>query len=311
MSEGRKPLVSIILPVWNPRPDWLAEAIDSAFHESRCQIEVVLVDDGSKEPPESWLSSLDTERVRIVRIHHRGVGHAQNVGLEHARGEFIRLLGGDDVILPQSTSLLLELMRGESQLVTYGSTIICNSVLQPRGRIQSRLRGNIHAQTALGYFTSTIPALLIPRQIATQVRFDERLVVQGDWDYVLRITERVEFRGTRQPVYLYRRHENSLSSGAAARREAIRSTVLIIRGYLERHPELRGTRLERRIRAYAQFLIAKLRYPHLPMRSRMFWEAATVDPVRGAVIAGTRTIALAKRWIKRTVPPFKVTGQFR
>jgi glycosyltransferase involved in cell wall biosynthesis len=297
--EDNNTLVSIILPVWNPRSDWLAEAIASAFNESHCQIEIVLVDDGSDEPPDVWLSPQDAKRVHLIRTPHRGVNHAQNVALKHCRGEFVRFLGGDDVILPESTSKLLELTSGDHDVVSYGSTVICDPHLQPRGILRSRLHGHIHLQTALGYFTSTIAAMLIPRQVAIQVGgFNERLIVQGDWDFVLRLSEVTEFRGTPESVYLYRRHEKSLSSGRVARREAIRSTVRIIKGYLARHPELHGTRAERRLRAYAQFLIAKLENPQFPMRSRRFWKAAAVDPIRAGVVAGSRILAICLRRVK-------------
>jgi glycosyltransferase involved in cell wall biosynthesis len=301
MSEEQKPLVSIVLPVWNPRPDWLAEAIDSAFHESRCQIEVILVDDGSNEPPKAWLSPQDAARVNVVRVPHHGVGRARNIALQHCNGEFIRFLDGDDLFLPESTSLLVDLTQGKSNIATYGATIVCNETLRPRGSVRSRLQGSIHIQTAQGYFNCTIPTILIPRHIAIEVGFDERLIVQGDWDFVLRVSESVDFIGTRQPIYLYRRNESSLSSGGAARREAVRSTVVIVKGYLARHPELRGTLAESKIRAYAQFLIAKLRNPQFPMRSRTFWKAVAADPLRGAVIATTRTAVLGLRTIKRLI----------
>lgn len=298
MSEESRPFVSIILPVWNPRSDWLAEAIASAFQEKLCRIEMILVDDGSKEPPEAWLSPQDATRVKVVRVPHRGVGHARNVALEHCNGDCIRFLDADDLFLPDSTSLLLDLTKGKSNIVTYGATAVCNEILQVRGSVRSRLQGSIHTLTALGRFECTIPAMLIPRTIATQVGFDERLMVQGDWDFVLRVSEVADFCGTQQPVYLYRRHEGSLSSGRAARREAVRTTAMIVKGYLKRHPEIRGTQVESQIRAYAQFMIAKLRHPQFPMRSRLFWKATAIDPIRGAVIAGTRTAALGVRTVK-------------
>jgi glycosyltransferase involved in cell wall biosynthesis len=307
--EERMPLVSIILPVWNPHPDWLAEAIDSAFHESRCQIEVILVDDGSNEPPNAWLSPQDAARVKVVQVPHRGVGRARNIALGHCNGEFIRFLDGDDLFLPESTSLLLDLAQGNPKLVTYGATIVCNEALRPRGKVRSSLWGAIHIQTAQGRFECTIPAMLIPRIAATQVGFDERLIVQGDWDFVLRVSEAVDFIGTRRPVYLYRRHESSLSSGGAACREAVRSTVLIIKGYLARHPELRGTRAESQIRAYAQFLIAKLRNPQFRVRNHMLWKAAAADPIRGAVIIITRIASMGLRKVKKIISTLPLNRQ--
>jgi glycosyltransferase involved in cell wall biosynthesis len=285
----------------------LAHAIDSAYHESRCRIEVILVDDGSDESPETSLSPRHRELVKFIRIPHSGVGRARNIALAHCSGEFIRFLDGDDLFVPESTSALLELMSGRRDVVTYGSTILCDESLRHQGHLRSRLRGTVHWQTAQGRFACTIPAMLIPRRVATQVGFDEQLIVQGDWDFVLRVSEVIEFHGTMQPVYLYRRHGNSLSSGRAAQREAMRSTVLIVKGYLRRHPELQGTRAERQIRAYAQFLIAKLQHPQFPMRSAMFWKSVAADPIRGALIIVSRTAALGVRSVKKSISSLRIT----
>jgi glycosyltransferase involved in cell wall biosynthesis len=288
------PVVSIVLPVWNPQPEWVNAAIDSAFHESRCRIEVVLVDDGSDRRPESWLSEQNARRTRIITTPHRGVVYARNAALRHCSGDFIRFLDGDDLILPESTSALAVAAFETGSPVTYGSTVLTDSELRKCGMLSSRLRGWIHLQTALGLFDCTLPALLIPRRIVDRVGgFDERLVIQEDWDFVLRVSEAVEFRGIDRPVYIYRRNEMS-STYRAARRHAVRSTAIIIKGYLARHPELDGTRPARKLRAYAQFLIARLKDPAIPMRSRRFWRATAADPLRGTGIAAARIAALGR-----------------
>jgi glycosyltransferase involved in cell wall biosynthesis len=293
------PLVSIILPVWNPKPLWLNAAIDSAFHEGRCRIELILVDDGSDQPPDVWLSAHNIERVHVTSIRHSGVSRARNVGLELCNGDFIRFLDADDVILRESTSALLDLGGGHADIVPYGSTILCNTQLTPIAPIRSRLNGCIHLQTALGHFHCTLPALLIPRKVISQShKFDERMIVQGDWDFVLRLSESAEFRSTQHPVYLYRRHEQSLTASGERKREATESTVLIIKGYLKRHPELRGTRAERHVRAYAQFLISKFDNPGSSLRTSRFWRAVASDPIRGAIIACARTRAVMSRALK-------------
>lgn len=288
------PLVSIVLPVWNPQPEWVNAAVDSAFHESLCRIELVLVDDGSDRRPETWLSEQNARRTRIIATTHQGVVHARNTGLSHCSGDFIRFLDGDDLILPESTSALVVAASEKGSLVTYGSTVLTDSQLRKSGLIRSRLQGWIHLQTALGRFDCTLPALLIPRGIVERVGgFDERLVIQEDWDFVLRVSEAAEFRGIERPVYVYRRNESS-STYRAARRHAVRSTAIIIKGYLARQPQLHGTRSARKLRAYAQFLIARLMDPAVPMRTRRFWRATAADPVRGMIIAAARVAALSR-----------------
>lgn len=297
--SGQLPLVTVIMPVWNPRRDWLAQAVASAFQESGCQIELIMVDDGSDVPVSEWLAPADAARIRLIRIPHSGVSRARNVALQHSRGQFVRFLDSDDVSVSESTSLLLTLARTEPATIAYGSTIVCDSCLQPQGAMRSKLSGRIHWQVAAGHFHSMMQALLIPRHLALQGDgFDERLIVQSDWDFVLRIGEMADIRGTKEPVYMYRQHEASLTGARTPHENAARSTAIIIRGYLKRHPELRGTREERKVRAYAHFLITKFTFPIRSVFSAQFWRAVALDPVRGAWIAGTRLRAFGQYTVK-------------
>jgi glycosyltransferase involved in cell wall biosynthesis len=220
------PLVSIILPVWNPLPAWLKIAIESAFQESGCKTEIVLVDDGSNEQPTRWLPAHKDKGIRLIRTPHYGHSHARNVDLENRQGDFVRFLDSDDVILPESISKLLSLIDREKGAVAYGATIICDQDLKPQGIIQSKLNGSIHLQTSLRRFNVTIHALLIPQNTTDQVgKFEERLFLQEDWDYVLRLTEVAKIRGTYNPVYLYRRHQESLTGSGTKNRESIKLNV--------------------------------------------------------------------------------------
>jgi hypothetical protein len=249
MTAAASPLVSVVVPARNPEPEWLKVAIASAFQESDCSIEVILVDDGSDVPLTARPDLFEGLNVRIHRIPHGGVSRARNAGLDLCAGDFIRFLDADDVFLPGSTSTLLALGHGKGPCLTYGSTLLCDPDLVPGGRDCSTLHGWVHTATALGRFRVTLPAILFPREVLEQVGgFAPDLVVQEDWDFVLRATEIARVSGTRTPVYLYRRHAGSSTARSSARRHATRSTVKIIRSYLSRHPELAGTRAERRIR---------------------------------------------------------------
>ncbi len=88
-------LVSLIMPVWRPRPDWVRQAVEAALAERGCEIELLVIDDGSPEPASEALSSFEDPRLRILRIEHGGVANARNVATEAARGSFLRFIDGD------------------------------------------------------------------------------------------------------------------------------------------------------------------------------------------------------------------------
>ena len=300
-GDVERPLVTVVIPARNPRRDWFHDAVTSVFHEPGCRIELIVVDDGSDPPLTVTPLPPGGGSVRIIRSRSErplGPGPARNLGLERATGEYVRFLDADDLFEPGSTSLLVRLASAGG-MVSYGATRVCDRDLAPTGRIGSALDGLIHRHVANGRFHTTLPALVFPRAVIDQVgKFDERLIVQQDWDFVLRATEVSPVVGSPEFVYVYRRHRRSHSSGARARREAARSTTAIIRAYLKRHPELEGTAAERKVRAYAQFLIVGLRNPRNPMRTGRFWRAAAADPLRGLSIFGSRGAAILMERIR-------------
>ncbi len=96
--------ISIIIPTFN-RLWCLPEAIESCF-KSDLKIEVIVVDDGSTDGSNEWLSS----RTDIVLITQKNQGKdwAVNNGLKYAKGKYIRFLDSDDWLLPFSSDQLFK-----------------------------------------------------------------------------------------------------------------------------------------------------------------------------------------------------------
>lgn len=97
-----KPLISVVMPIYNAPPKWLAVAIDSVIAQSYTNWEIVAVDDGSKD--RRCVSLLEEysrkdDRVRLVCAKKNGgISAASNIGLREARGSFIALMDQDDAI---------------------------------------------------------------------------------------------------------------------------------------------------------------------------------------------------------------------
>ncbi|WP_447955847.1 glycosyltransferase [Vreelandella sp. EE7] len=92
------PLVSIIMPCFN-RMETVGEAVDSVMAQSYSNIELILVDDGSKDGTDKWCERAANEHARINAVllgQNGGVSAARNKGLEVARGEYIMYLDSDN-----------------------------------------------------------------------------------------------------------------------------------------------------------------------------------------------------------------------
>lgn len=100
-------MVSIIIPVYNVAP-YLCECLDSLLVQDYVNWEAVCVDDGSTDNSGLILDEYAERDSRIKVIHqsNRGVGPARNVGLDHAIGDWILFLDGDDVFSSDVISML-------------------------------------------------------------------------------------------------------------------------------------------------------------------------------------------------------------
>lgn len=92
-------MISIIVPVYNAVKT-LRECVDSILSQSFSEIEVILIDDGSKD---SSLQICDEYaandfRVKVFHKPNGGVSSARNLGIENAQGEWITFIDADDYI---------------------------------------------------------------------------------------------------------------------------------------------------------------------------------------------------------------------
>ena len=99
--------ISIIVPVYNMEV-YLNRCVDSILAQTYKNIEVILVDDGSKDSsPEicDQYASQDS-RVKVIHKVNGGLSSARNAGLDVASGDYIGFVDSDDYISPEMYSLL-------------------------------------------------------------------------------------------------------------------------------------------------------------------------------------------------------------
>jgi GT2 family glycosyltransferase len=87
-------LVSVIIPTHN-RARIIGPSIESALNQTYTKLQVVIADDGSSDDTRAVVESYG-ERITYVHQGNAGVSAARNLGLRHARGEFIAFLDSDD-----------------------------------------------------------------------------------------------------------------------------------------------------------------------------------------------------------------------
>ena len=96
-----KPKVSVIVPVYNTEK-YLKRCLDSILNQTLSDIEIIIVDDGSKEACALLCDQFakSDSRIKVVHKQNAGLGFARNTGLSEANGEYVGFVDSDDYIEP-------------------------------------------------------------------------------------------------------------------------------------------------------------------------------------------------------------------
>ena len=101
------PDLSIVVPVYNTEK-YLRRCIDSITNQTLKNIEIIIVDDGSKEECAALCDEISKtdSRIKVVHKKNGGLGFARNTGFEAATGEYIGFVDSDDYIEPMMCETL-------------------------------------------------------------------------------------------------------------------------------------------------------------------------------------------------------------
>lgn len=126
LPQSRRPLVSVIIPVYNGAR-FLPDAVQSVLAQNYPAVEIIVVDDGSSDNIDEVVAGL-TVNVRYFKQANAGAAAARNRGIKDASGDFIAFLDVDD-LWPESklASAIdaferndkLDVIQGYAQLMEY------------------------------------------------------------------------------------------------------------------------------------------------------------------------------------------------
>lgn len=124
--------VSIIVPHYNTDADKLERCLRSALECRLCHenVEIILVDDGSKEDIEPELAARLGERwgdIQYFRKDNEGLGLTRNYGIRQSTGDYIFFLDSDDEIVSENLKYMLTHAIHTGAGLTIGKRILCDA----------------------------------------------------------------------------------------------------------------------------------------------------------------------------------------
>ena len=208
--------VSVIIPVYKPNVEYLAECVDSLLHQTYKNWEAIFVIDDVVTPCDPTLSYLDSRsdnRIKIIgRTEKYSPANARNIGIYKARGEFITFLDCDDIYLPNKIMREVKFLQENPQLDwCWSYTIHFDG---KKEMMYTEAWDNPRPETMLPF-----QSFMIRKSLADKISckygyvFDESLHQIDDYDLYLRIKE-YSYSGIKEPLVRYRVHTAGLTSGS-------------------------------------------------------------------------------------------------
>lgn len=177
-------LISVIVPVYNAAP-FLAKCVDSILAQQVEGLELLLVNDGSKDNSLDICNEYASKdcRVRVIDKPNGGVSSARNCGLDNATGEWVTFVDADDWLSNDAFVTCLPYME-EYEIIRFATLdILANGRIHHR-RLRYASNKDEAFRQVVGHDTvKGISGNLYRRRIFEEngIRFDTSLVYGEDW----------------------------------------------------------------------------------------------------------------------------------
>ena len=274
--------ISVIVPVYNGEAT-LGKTLASAQTQTHRDIEIIVVDDGSRDSSAAIAEAAaeTDDRITILRTGNHGVAAARNAAIEHARGEFIAPLDADDLWHPRKLELQLHAFAScpNDTVLAYNWFVPVGAADQILTRPRMPMVSGAVYYRHLDYnFISNGSTPLVRRDALEGLRYDPELAangVGGCEDYLFQLALALRGRFTCVPAFLtgYRKAGGGMSSKVE---QMLRSHIAVLGQMRRQGPRDASDIIDRRL---AEFEAQLAR--HRIRRGRIL--GAGMAAVRGAL----------------------------
>jgi len=207
--QTASPLVSVLLAAHDAER-FLASALASVLRQTVTDLELVVVDDGSRDRTPEILAELGDPRLVVLRNEERlGLAASLNLALERARSRYVARLDADDVAMPARLERQLSYLRGAPAVAVAGTGVLDVDEAGRPGRVHLMPASPGEVRWA-ALFGSPFyhPTVLFDREALERhgLRYDAAFLESEDYELWARVLSVAEGANLPEPLVLYRVH---------------------------------------------------------------------------------------------------------
>jgi glycosyltransferase involved in cell wall biosynthesis len=217
--------ISVVITTYNYGA-FIKEAVDSVLNQTLAIIEIIIIDDGSRDNTKDIVAEFNDPRIMYCYQKNQGQPKAKNRGICESSGELVAFLDADDVWLPSKLAKQVALFSNPEVGVVYSR----RKWIDPSGKIISGNERALRKGSILNYifvdnficFSSSV----LRRSYLEEVGyFDESLPMGIDYDLWIRLASVCKFDFVEEPLVLYRTGHANLSKNTLKRYECAQAIM--------------------------------------------------------------------------------------
>jgi glycosyltransferase involved in cell wall biosynthesis len=258
-SLKNDPLISVIVPVYGVEK-YIAKCLESIIHQTYHNLEVILVDDGTKDNSGEICEKYAQKDSRI-KVYHKtngGLSDARNYGIERSTGEYLTFIDSDDYIDPDYVEFLYRMIEKGYKLALCSLHVVytSNGRVSDKGNGQEMVISGKQCIEMMCYHEEVDTAAyakLAHRSLFDTVRYPKGKLFEDIGTSYLLFDQCDEIICGFVPKYYYVIRENSIvtSSFNLKKLDLIEMTDKMADYVDAKYPELKDATLRRR--GYARF----------------------------------------------------------
>jgi len=229
--DSNIPLVSVIIPCYN-HGEFIEETIASVYAQSYNNIEIIVVNDGSNDDNTIAILKDLSHKFPEVKVYDKengGLSSARNYGIERANGIYIFPLDADDIIKAEMIRKCVDLIQTSKNIkavCTYVKNFgKINSIYKPKG-------GDVKD---FMIYNRAFSSILYRKSDWSECGgYDEaNRTGYEDWQFCIELIKNGgEIKVIKEPLFLYRRAENSMVTNSDKKRKEL------VRYLMDKNPDL-------------------------------------------------------------------------
>ena len=166
---NKKPLISVVMPVYNTPVKYLKESIDSILLQTYKNFEFIIIDDGTTKEEVELIKSYKDKRIRLYH-NEKNIGLAKSInkGVELANSKYIMRMDSDDIAYPERFDKQMDFALKNPQYAMIGT---CASFFTENNEVvtETSSKGEIEKKDFLVGTPIIHPTLLIKKEALEKI----------------------------------------------------------------------------------------------------------------------------------------------